>query len=239
MIAPITFSGVGDVHTGRCSISIIDPAPIAGDVIEPLNCMLGWHVCVYESGEAFLDAYPVAPGLPSCIISEVTLPGMSGLGLQARLKMRGVGIPVIFACANPTVAMVVQAMKNGAIDFLEKPLHRQLLMERIQNALDMDAEANWQRSKRAKVVSQFEALSPRERQIMQYLVEGKNTKAIASSLQIGPKTVAKHRTRVLAKLQVESVIELARCYPSTIKADPGLAPDRPVRRQRRASARPR
>jgi FixJ family two-component response regulator len=241
MISAIPFRVPSSSGKRLCCVSIIDPetGPATGNAVEALNNVPGWHANLYSSGEAFLDDCHFSTNQPSCIVTEVTLPGISGLGLHSRLQTRGIAVPMIFVSSSPSVAMIVQAMKSGALDFLEKPLHRQLLMERVQIALDIDAEAHWQRSRRADVFSQLDALSPREREILQYLVEGKSTKEIAASLRIGLKTVAKHRIRVLTKMQVDTVVELIRLLSPGVSVAPAMSAIQPFVRPQRALAKPR
>lgn len=224
MISAIPLHAIPASRTLVCSITVIDGDANTSETVRTLLRTSGWNLTVYRSGEAFLDSFSTPLSQPSCIICELTLPGMSGLCLQKRLRQRGIAIPIIFASASPSIAAVVHAMREGGFDFLEKPFHRQLLLERIQTALDVDAEAHWQRVKQATVTSKLDALSPRERDVLPYLLEGRSTKEIAATLEIGLKTVAKHRMRVLSKMEVETVVELLSLFPPAS----GSVPEKPA-----------
>jgi len=165
-------------------------------------------VKAYGTAEEFLDEYTDEPGPPRCLVLDVRMPGLSGVGLQERLNSKGIKVPVIVITGYANVPLAVQAMSNGAIDFIEKPFSRQTLLTRVQEAIDRDAQQRQHLARRAEVATRFATLSQREREVMGLLVSGNNSKHIASKLEISEKTVAKHRAKVFLKMQVDSVAAL-------------------------------
>ena len=190
------------------TVYIVDDDP---QVCESLSLMVrsvGLNAETYLSAESFLDNFRGASKSPSCMVIDVRMPGLSGLGLQRTLAARGRAIPMIMISGCADIPMAVQAMSAGALDFLEKPFNRQTLLARIQDAVDRDAQQRQQDARSDEVVSRVEKLSARQREVLDLLVAGKHSKQIAGELKIGEKTVAKHRACVLEKMQVDSVVEL-------------------------------
>jgi FixJ family two-component response regulator len=191
------------------TVFIVDDDRLSREALALLASSAGFAVRAFSSAEEFLDNYPQAEG-PQCLILDIRLDGMSGLGLQEQLVVRQIGIPVIIVTGYSEVCLAVQAMRAGAVDFLEKPFNRRVLLDTIQHSLDRDAERRWKLAHSNGLRQRMELLSSREREVMGLLKAAKGTKEIASLLGICPKTVAKHRLRILEKLQVESVIELVK-----------------------------
>ncbi|MEN6449862.1 MAG: response regulator [Thermoguttaceae bacterium] len=197
------------------TVYVVDDDP---QVCESLSLMLrgvGIEPQTYQSAEAFLDGCHETPGAPRCMVLDVRMPGLSGLGLQQTLAAQGRRIPIIMISGCADIPMAVQAMSQGAMDFLEKPFSRRALLSRIQEAIDQDATNQRQSSRKAEVAERIGTLSARQREVLSLLVEGKHSKQIASELNIGEKTVAKHRAGVLEKMQVDSVVELVRLMAET------------------------
>jgi FixJ family two-component response regulator len=191
------------------TVYIVDDDP---QVCESLTLMVrsvGYDAQVFASAEAFLDAFHDTLG-PRCMILDVRMPGLSGLGLQQTLSAMRKRMPIIMISGCADIPMAVQAMSSGALDFLEKPFSRRAMLTRIQEAIDRDASARRESAREAEVTSRLERLSSRQREVLDLLVAGKHSKQIASELGIGEKTVAKHRAGVLEKMQAESVVELVR-----------------------------
>jgi FixJ family two-component response regulator len=166
------------------------------------------HAEMFASAREFLDVYH--PDRPGCLLADVRMPGMSGLELQKWLADRKIDIPVILITAHAEVPMAVEAMKAGAMDFLQKPYSPQQLLERIQLALEQDADRRQQATTSRGVAKRLVTLSPREREVMDLLLEGKNAKEIAYRLVLSTKTVDFHRRNLLEKMGVENVVELSR-----------------------------
>jgi two-component system response regulator DctR len=169
-----------------------------------------------ETFEAMLDALPPAtqaswPEAPSCLLLDVRMPGASGLTLFERLAERGVtaALPVIFLTGHGDVPTAVAAVKRGAFDFVEKPFSDNALVDRVEQALALSAEAiTRRRESRAKAHALAE-LTERERDVMQLVIEGKPNKLIANALGISVRTVEVHRARLFEKMNVKSAVELA------------------------------
>ncbi len=169
---------------------------------------IGLDVRTFTSAREFLAEYD--PKQPGCLVLDVRMSGMSGLELQSRLKELGYEIPIIIITGHADVPMAVEAMKTGALDFIEKPFRDQLLLDNIQKAIELDARMRRNRKESLDVQSRIQNLTRRERQIMDLLVLGKTNKTIAYELGISQKTVDFHRANILDKAGVDSVVELLR-----------------------------
>jgi FixJ family two-component response regulator len=190
------------------TVYVVDDDPQVRESLTLLMSSMGLNVEAYASAEDFLEHYSDEPGPPRCLILDVRMPGLSGLGLQEKLHGDGVRIPVIMITGYGNVPMAVQAMSCGATDFIEKPFSRQTLLMRVQEAIDRDARQRTDQVRKAEITARLNTLSQRERQVMNLLVVGDNSKHIASKLEISEKTVAKHRAKVFQKMQVDSVAAL-------------------------------
>jgi two-component system, LuxR family, response regulator FixJ len=167
----------------------------------------GLRVEAFSSAEEFLERR-LPNDVPRCLLLDLRMRGLSGLGLQERLVEQRVIIPVIFLTGFGDVRTAVEAIRSGAIDFLEKPLHREALLKRIERALDLDAHRLILEKQAIVIEDRINALSRRELDVFHLLVEGKSNKEIAATLAIGLPTVTKHRARVLYKLHARNVLEL-------------------------------
>lgn len=161
-----------------------------------------------ESARAFLEAYDASA--PGCMLLDIRMPEMSGLELQRVLNDRLIHIPVIIITGHGDVPLAVRAMKAGAMDVLEKPFNDQALLDAINKAVTKSSETFQGQKIRARFQERAQHLSPREREIMDLLILGKGSKEIASQLGISRKTVDVHRIHIMEKMQVRSVVELAR-----------------------------
>jgi two-component system, LuxR family, response regulator FixJ len=194
------------------TVYIVDDDPKVCQALSLMVCSMGFNVETYLSAQAFLDRCDSIQGSPKCMLLDVRMPGISGLGLQQMLAARGKNMSVIMMSGNADIPMAVQAMSHGALDFLEKPFDRQTLMGRIQTALDRDVQRQRESSRQVELLARVEKLSTRQREVFDLLMAGKRSKQIASELGIGEKTVAKHRATVLEKTQVDSVVDLVRSF---------------------------
>jgi FixJ family two-component response regulator len=192
------------------TVYIVDDDPQVCESLSLMICSAGLNVETFSSAEEFLAKKPDLPNTPKCLILDVRMPGLSGLGLQQMLVSKGKRVPIIMISGCADIPMAVQAMNAGAMDFLEKPFNRGALLTRIQEAIDRDA--TWQQHKAHSfdIHSRLGRLSSRQHDVFKLLVAGKHSKQIANELRIGEKTVAKHRACVLEKMQVDSVVELVR-----------------------------
>lgn len=168
------------------------------------------------SAHAFLETYDASK--PGCLILDVRMPEMSGLDLQRVLNERQVHIPVIIITGHGDVPLAVRAMKAGAMDVLEKPFNDQALLDAINKAVTKSSEAYQEQKDRARFERHAQHLSPREREIMDLLILGKGSKEIASLLGISRKTVDVHRIHIMEKMQVRTIVELARLTLNNDKA---------------------
>lgn len=169
---------------------------------------VGLRAKAYTRAQEFLDAYdPLQHG---CILLDVRMPGMSGPELQARLNSMNATIPIIFISGHGDVPLAVRVMKAGAVDFLTKPFNDQVLLESINKALRTDKLNHEKLQESAQAEAKFSLLSPREVQVLQGIVSGKQNKVISAELNISLKTVEAHRASVMKKMSVKSVPELVK-----------------------------
>jgi two-component system response regulator FixJ len=163
---------------------------------------------IYEDAPQFLERYTDEG--PGCVVTDLYMPGMTGLELQRELTARGVTLPLIMMSAQGAVDTAVQAMRDGAIDFLEKPFEPERLLQRVTAALAADGAARTSSVEREQVAAKFARLTPRQRAVLDGLVEGKPSKIIASDLGLSPRTVDVHRFRIMHVLGADSLPDLFR-----------------------------
>jgi len=169
---------------------------------------VGLRVAACASAQEFLRR--PRPEGPSCLVLDVRLPGLSGLELQQELAKGDLAMPIIFITGHGDIPMSVQAMKAGAVDFLSKPFRDQDLLDVVHQALARDRQARAQRAERAALRRRFEALTPRQRDVMARMVAGLLNKQIAGELGTSEATVKTHRKQVMAKMRAESLADLIR-----------------------------
>jgi FixJ family two-component response regulator len=189
-------------------VFVLDDDPAVRDHLRLLLQSVGLAVQTYSSGEQFLEAYD--PEEPGCVVLDVRMPGLSGLEVQARLAQLPYCPPVILLTGYGDVPTTVRAMKAGAVDVLEKPYPPQVLLDRIQQALEWDAQMRRDRAFRLDIQARLAALNPRERDVLDLVVAGKPNKVIAAHLNLSEKMIEVHRARVMEKMRAESLAELVR-----------------------------
>lgn len=170
---------------------------------------LGWEVRLFISAQDFLAHYS-PPLSPACLLLEVRMSGMSGLDLQAVLKEYGIELPAIMITACADVPMVVRAMHQGAVDFLEKPFTEQQLRDCVEKAVVRDSDRQRTHEQRQEIHNRLARLTPREHEVMRLVVRGLLNKQIASELALSMKTVEQHRARVMEKMEADSLASLVR-----------------------------
>lgn len=163
-------------------------------------------VVTYASAQEFLANYN--PDMGGCLILDVRMPGMSGLELQNKLTEIECTLPVLIVTGHGDVPMAVRALKNGAVDFIEKPFNDQKLLERIQHCLDQDRAQRESRSMQRVMQQRYQQLTPREQEVLVRVVAGKLNKVIATELGISNKTVEAHRANIMEKMRASSLAEL-------------------------------
>jgi len=166
----------------------------------------GLAVQTFATAAEFIDCYRDEGA--ACLVLDLLLPGMNGLELQAWLKQRGIEIPIVFVSAHGDVPAAVSALKEGAIDFLQKPFGYRDAMQVVERALERDAAQRSRRAQRSEVASRLAALTEREREVMDRVIDGKPNKVIAAELGISMKTVEVHRAKVMEKTGAASLAEL-------------------------------
>ncbi len=169
---------------------------------------VGLKTRLLASANEFLESYQ--PNEPGCLVLDVRMPGMSGLALQQQLNLRGAVIPVIFITGHGDIPMAVEAMQQGAFDFLQKPFSDQDLIDRIQRALERDARHRAALAQHQKIRERLASLSPREREVMSLMTQGKPNKVMAADLGVSQRTVEIHRAHVMEKSGAASLAQLVR-----------------------------
>jgi len=190
----------------EATVFVVDDDAAMRESLRFLVESVGLDVETFERAEDFLARYD--PELPGCLILDVRMPEVSGLELQERLAEYGSGLPIIMVTGYGDVPMAVRAMRNGAVDFIEKPFSDQHLIDRVQEAIARDRLRRTERKGRESVARRVSTLSAREREVLDLVVTGKANKVIANELGLSPKTVEVHRARLMKKLNVSSVAEL-------------------------------
>ena len=190
------------------TVFIVDDDPSARKGLLWLVRSAGWQGEGFASAREFLER-PVFSGI-GCVILDVRMPGMSGPELRDVMSARNVSLPVIFLTGHGDVPMSVDAMKKGAEDFLQKPVNDEALLQAIRRALERHAAAQLHRQEVERVQSRMQRLTPREREVLEYVIGGCLNKHIAAVLQIAEATVKQHRGIVMHKMEVTSVPELVR-----------------------------
>lgn len=187
-------------------VNIVDDDEAVRDAIGMLMNSVKLSARTFDSARTFLAGFD--PSKPGCIVLDVRMPDMSGLDLQRELVRREVSTPIIIITGHGDVPMAVRALKEGAMDFIEKPFHDQDLLDSISKAIAKSISLISEHAARARFRLQSNLLSARERQVMDMLVAGKCSKDIGSALNISSKTVDVHRGHILDKTGAKSIIEL-------------------------------
>lgn len=194
------------------TIYVVDDDDGMRRALSLLLSTVGYKTAVFASSKEFLDK--VKTDAAGCLILDIRMPGMSGLELQQHLNRMGSMLPVIFITGHGDVPMAVQAMKEGAFEFVQKPFRDQDLLDRINHALELDKENRSTLARRADVSARFESLTPREKQVMQLVVDGAANKVIAIDLGLSERTVEIHRAKVMEKMGARSVAHLVKLQMS-------------------------
>ena len=191
------------------TVIVVDDDPSIRDSLSFLLSSAGYKVKTFSSANEFLEMEQDIQG-PSCLVSDVKMPGLSGLDFQKELEAQNNSIPIIFITGHGDIPMGVQAMKKGAVDFLSKPFDDDQLLEAVKEALQKDSLARIDLNEQKQSMERRESLTAREHEILTYIITGMLNKQIAYALNISERTVKAHRKQVLGKMAVRSIAELVR-----------------------------
>jgi FixJ family two-component response regulator len=194
--------------TSEPMVYVIDDDRQIREGLHSLIRSVGFRVETFASAQEFLDAK--RPDAPACLILDVRMPGLSGLDLQQTLKNANLRLPIIFITGHGDIPMSVRAMKEGAHEFLTKPVRGQDLLEAVQKAIAADTRARQERAELDGIRSRFQSLTPREREVTDLVVAGLLNKQIADELGMSELTVKTHRAHVMEKTAADSLAHLVR-----------------------------
>jgi two-component system response regulator FixJ len=194
----------------KVTVYIVDDDDGMRRALETLLGTVGYETAGFSRAKDFLEVFE--PGAHGCLLLDIRMPDMSGLELQAKLNGLGCTIPIVFITGHGDVPMAVQAMKEGAFEFIQKPFRDQDLLDRINHALHLDEQMRDASHRRAEVMLRIESLTPRELQVMHCVVDGAANKVIALDLALSERTVEIHRAKVMEKMGARSVAHLVKLH---------------------------
>lgn len=192
--------------TERKVVYVVDDDRAVRDSLLMMLATAGYSAKAFASAAEFLKEW--IPDEVACLILDVRMPGQSGLELQELLRSNDSPLPIIFVSGHGDVPVSVRAMKGGALDFLEKPFSRQTLLDRVEEAIAIAEQEKLSERGRKGILSRFESLTPREREVLEHVVAGRQNKEIARLLEISHRTVELHRTHMMDKMAARSLPDL-------------------------------
>lgn len=195
-----------NTHQGK--VHIVDDDDAVRKSLQMLFASVGVEAVPYASGDDFLEQFDESGD--GCILLDIRMPGTSGLEVQKQLQGRGNRLPIIFITGHGDVPMAVEAMQDGAFDFVQKPFHDQDLMDRVAQALSQSQEQSEENAQRNQITQRYESLTPREKEVMACVVKGQANKVIAMDRNVSQRTVEIHRARVMEKMEARSLADLVR-----------------------------
>ena len=191
-------------------VHIIDDDEAVLDSLSMLLDSVGIDNTIYSSAQLFLDTYPLESlkTLSGCIVLDIRMPGMSGMECQQRLGELKCPLPIIFITGHGDVPMAVEAIKKGALEFIQKPFREQELLDCIQRALEINKETHKLVLRALEIKTHIQSLTKREQEVMKKVISGYANKVIASDLNLSQRTIEIHRAKVMEKMQAHSLAEL-------------------------------
>ena len=194
----------------QSQVFIIEDDAAVRDSLAMMLESIDQKVQTFENANRFLNTY--SQDMAGCIVLDIRMPGMNGMELQRQLNNMNCILPIIFVTGHGDVPIAVEAMQQGAIDFVQKPYREQELLDKINHAINLDRENRDSLQQRQNILDYIDSLTPRERDVMLKMVEGKANKVIAIDLDISQRTVEIHRARVMDKLHANSLAHLVRMF---------------------------
>ncbi len=190
----------------KTTVFLVDDDATVRDALSLFLEASGLVVSAYASAREFLRHYQ--PSWPGCMVLDIRMPGMTGLELQKVLKQRQIEIPIIFLTGHGDIPMSVKALKGGAVDFIEKPFKDEVLLDRIREAIAIDAHRRKITAQKMKIMHRYVQLTRREKQVLTYVISGLSNKEIAKKLHVSHRTIDVHRARIMNKMEASSLPEL-------------------------------
>lgn len=192
----------------EATVYLVEDDDAVRDSLQMVLESVGYTVAPYSRADAFLEDF--STDMAGCLVLDIRMPGMNGMELQRQLNNRNSILPIIFVTGHGDVPMAVEAMQRGAVDFVQKPYREEELLGKIQQAIAADTENRADLEEKHKIIERLGELTPREKQVMELMIEGKANKVIAYDLDISQRTVEIHRARVMEKMGVRSLAHLVR-----------------------------
>ena len=194
--------------SGEPSVFIVDDEEPVRSALTLLMESVGLKSESFSSAQDYLNQFDATK--PGCLILDVRMPGLSGLDLQARLGAEKIHPPIIIITGHGDVPMAVRAVTAGAVDFIEKPFNNQSMLDNVHRAIEQDAKQRGESSRLQDIEQRYDELTPREKEVLQCVIEGKRNKIIASDMNISQSTVEAHRSKVMEKMEANSLSDLMR-----------------------------
>ena len=213
-------SGIISIMEREPTVFVVDDDPNVRESLAQLLGSVGQPCKMFATAKEFLEDYD--PASPGCGVLDVRLPGMSGNELHRHLEAEGISLPVIIISGHGDISMATAAIRRGAVDFMEKPVKPQQLLDRIQWALEQDSERRRAKADRDAIAARFALLTPREREVVHLVVTGLTNKQIAFQFGVSPQAIDVQRAKAMKKMGADNVVELVKLMLA-VKADQTLA----------------